>query len=262
VRPATREGASRLPRAFRFLALLSVAALAAPGAHADSGLYLTWNECAQGPSSAPNFDFSCAFETGFEELYCAFTLPQATGADVLGLVAVIDLQHSAAVLPDWWQLAKTGGCRSGFLGASADFAQNLECVDPWQGQAVSEVQAFSVGEPRGGANQLRIKAVCGVVPALARTLDATSMYYGLKLVIQNTFTTGAGQCSGCSGPACLVLNSIEVKRTVGAPGGDLFLQTPGAGNANWALWQGAQGADCALVPVKNVTWGRVKSLYR
>src|SRR3989442_9879639 len=124
--PSTREGARmRLPRASRFLAPLAVAALAAPRAHADAGLYLTWSECAISSVSTSNFDFVC-FESGFEELYCAFTLPQATGADVLGLVAVIDLQHSAAALPDWWQLAKTGGCRSGDLPASADFTRNSE----------------------------------------------------------------------------------------------------------------------------------------
>jgi hypothetical protein len=59
-----------------------------------------------------------------------------------------------------------------------------------------------------------------------------------------------------------VLNSIEVERTAGAPGGNILLQSPGPGNANWAQWNGGQGADCALVPVRKVTWGRVKGIYR
>lgn len=194
-------------------------------------------------------------------MFCAFQMPQATGPDVLGLIAVIDLQHSAPALPDWWQLAKSGACRSGNLSASADFTQNSECADPWNGDAVSEVQAFRPGEPRGGANQVRIVAVCGVVPELARSLDATSLYYALKLVIRNALTTGPARCAGCAQPACLVLNSIEVKRTTGAPGGDLFITMPGPNNGNWALWRGG-GPDCTMVPVKNVTWGRVKGIYR
>jgi len=188
-------------------------------------------------------------------------MPQATGPDVLGLIAVIDLQHSEPTLPDWWQLAKSGGCRSGNLSASADFTLNEECVDPWNGEAVSEGQAFRPGGPRGGANQVRFVAVCGVVPELARTLDAASMYYGLKLVIRNGLTTGPARCMGCLQPACLVLNSIEVKRTAGAPGGDILITMPGPGNANWALWRSG-GPDCTMVPVRNVTWGQVKGIYR
>jgi hypothetical protein len=63
-------------------------------------------------------------------------------------------------------------------------------------------------------------------------------------------------------PACLVLNSILVRRSPGAVGGDSFVSTPGPGDANRATWQGT-GADCSAVPVRRQsTWGAVKSLYR
>jgi hypothetical protein len=241
---------------------LALAALAPARACADAALYLAWNDCRPSGNAISNYDFSCDTEAGFEELFCAFSLPFATGADVLGVIAVLDLQHSAATLPDWWRLAKAGDCRSGYLSTSGDFTRNADCVDPWLGQAVAEVQGYDVGQPHGGAGQARIKVACGVVPSLARTLDATRVYYGIKLVIQNTYSTGSGVCAGCRETACLVLNSIEIKRTQGAPGGDLFLETPGPNQGNWARWQGGVGADCGLVPVHSVTWGRVKSLYR
>jgi hypothetical protein len=244
------------------LALAALAALAPPVARADAALYLTWNDCALSDEAISDFDFACDTEAGSEQLIAAFGVPFATGADVLGVVAVVDLQSAASTLPSWWRLAKVGDCRSGYLSVSGDFTLNPSCVDPWQGQAVAEVQGYDVGQPRGGANQVRIKVACGVVPALARTLDATSVYYAVRLTIQNTYATGAAACTGCRDGACLVLNSIEVERTQGAPGGDLFLQTPGSGNSNWALWRGAVGADCTLVPARNMTWGRVKSLYR
>src|SRR5438034_1277792 len=76
---------------------------------AQSGLYLTWSDCAQSGNSLSNFDSDCGTTAGFEELYCAFTVPQATGADVLGIVAVIDLQDSASPLPAWWHLEAAGG---------------------------------------------------------------------------------------------------------------------------------------------------------
>ena len=243
-------------------ALVTLSALAPRPARAEAALYLTWSDCGTSVNGTSDFAFDCTTELGFEELFCAFRMPFASGADVLGVVAVVDIQHEAATLPDWWRLAEVGDCRSGYLSASADFALNVDCVDPWVGLAVAELQAYNAGEPRGGTNQARIKAVAGVVPALARTLDAASVYYGIKLVIQNARSTGAALCAGCRGGACLVLNSIEVKRLAGAPGGDLFLATPGPMNGNWARWQGGVGVDCSLVPTRNMTWGRVKSLYR
>jgi hypothetical protein len=243
-------------------ALVTLSLPAPPVARAAEALYLTWNDCGPSPDGAPNFNFACDTEDGFEELFCAFRPPFATGADVLGIVAVVDIQHQTSPLPDYWRLAKTGDCRAGYLTASADFTLKAGCADPWQGQAVAEVQAYNEGEPRGGTNQARIKAAAGVTPDLARTLSATSDYYGVKLIFRNTRSTGSAACVGCLQGACLVLNSIEVKRVSGSPGGDLFIATPGPGNGNWARWQGGMTVDCSLVPVRTTTWGRVKSLYR
>ena len=242
--------------------LAALSTLAAPMARADSALFLNWTDCGPSANATSDYVFDCTTELGFEELFCSFRMPIATGADVLGVVAVVDLQTQGTTLPDWWRLAEFGDCRSGSLTASADFALKVDCVDPWAGQAVAELQAYNAGEPRGGSNQARIKAVCGVVPALARTLDATSVYYGIKLVINNARSTGAALCAGCRDAGCLVLNSIEFKRLAGAPGGDLVLTAPGPANANWARWQSGVGVDCSLVPTRNLTWGRIKSIYR
>lgn len=238
--------------------------LLAWGAPARAGgtIYLTWNDCAQNGVGVPSMDFLCDANTGQEDLYLAFTMPQATGADVEGIIAVVDIQHSAATLPEWWKLAESGGCRTRNLLASGDFSGNTTCTDPWQGRAAAEVQGYDVGSPRGGANQARIKVTCTSGPGFERTLDTLGMYYGVRLTLLNGLSTGSGACAGCLGSACLVLNSIEVIRTAGAPGGDLFISSPGPANANWALWQGGQGANCALVPARNLTWGRLKSLYR
>ena len=59
-----------------------------------------------------------------------------------------------------------------------------------------------------------------------------------------------------------MLNSVIVKRQPGTAGGDVILGEPGPGNANWATWQGGSGANCATVPARAVTWGRLKGLYR
>ena len=53
----------------------------APCARAQGALHLTWNDCALGSIQSSNHDFPCDTEQGLEELFCAFRMPQATGAD-------------------------------------------------------------------------------------------------------------------------------------------------------------------------------------
>lgn len=235
-------------------------ALAPTAAQGGSGLYLTWNDCALGSTASSNETFACDANTGQSALYCAFTMPQARDS-VLGVEVVVDLQHTAAAMPDWWRF-ESGGCRAGALNQSgADFTGETGCVDPWQGMAIGGIQSYNIGPPiHAGANQARIRAVAAVVSSLAASLNGTSMYYGFKIVITREKTQAPGPCSGCLGAACLVLNSVLVRRLPGSSG-DEFIQQPGPGNANWATWQGA-GADCAAVPVRRTTWGSLKSLYR
>ena len=94
---------------------------------------------------------------------------------------------------------------------------------------------------------------------VAVNLDATSTYYAARLILKNNLTVGTPSCAGCDQAACLVMNSIRIA----GPTGDIaFLQLPGSNGANWALWQGGQGANCAAVPVRNRAWGQLKGLYR
>ncbi|TMQ69683.1 MAG: hypothetical protein E6K80_10900 [Candidatus Eisenbacteria bacterium] len=80
-------------------------------------------------------------------------------------------------------------------------------------------------------------------------------------MFSNVATTGTGSCSGCGLDACLVLNSMWVRRVPGAPGGDVFVSAAAPDGGNMATWQGS-GADCAAVPTKPSSWGRIKALYR
>ena len=232
-----------------------------PGvASAQEALLLGWEECRL--TGLADEAFTCGANDQTIELFCAFRLPFGTGADVIGVEAVVDVQHSQAALPDWWLMAASGQCRSGALTAGADFSAVSACVDPWRGAATAEIQAFDIGMPRGGANQVRILAVAGLPSDSARTISASDVCYGVKIRIHTMKTNGPGSCVGCSDGACLVLNGITVRRLPGAPGGDLKLTIPAAGDGNRVTWRGGAGADCALVPVRAVTWGRIKSLYR
>jgi hypothetical protein len=245
------------------LAIVGVGGNPAP-AWADEALNLTWDDCPDGGGGSDD-PFLCNMNEGQHTLFLTFTLAQPlTG--VIGIESVVDLQSSDVTLPPWWELG-TGGCRFGIpvnLLADASFAGSTACANPWHGTPSSLIQGFTVGPPdHGVSNQARIKAVASVPSDSASDLAAGTAYYGLKIIIRNGQTTGGPLvCSGCLPPLCLVLNSILVRRVPGAPGGDVTLTTPGVGNGNWATWRGGAGANCALVPVRNRTWGQLKALYR
>lgn len=245
-------------------AALLALVLAPTAVGAGEGIFMTWNDCYLGGSSSFNRTFNCLTNGGESELYCAFTMPQAADK-VIAVEIVVDIQHSAATLPDWWHF-EAGGCREGLnLLAAADFPDKIACTDMWQGAvtpALAMVQGYIPTEPRGAASTARIKVAVSVLPEDAVTVDATSSYYAARIIIKHAKSSGDPSCAGCDAGACLVLNSILIGRLPGAPGGDYVLQIPGGGAGNWAHWQGGGGANCAAVPVRNRAWGQLKGLYR
>jgi hypothetical protein len=236
--------------------LVSLSLLFASRVRADDALFLNWDIC--GPSGSSQEVFDCSSNDGSEVLYCSFTLAQPLD-QVVGVEVVVDVSHSEDPLPAWWQMGP-GGCRFGDLSADGDPPSGTDCGDFWAGKWAGGLQGYLVGQPRGGTNQARIKVALSLLPADARTLSAGTLYDAARIVFGNQSTTGAGSCSGCGLDACLVLNSIWIKRLPGAPGGDVFLENPGAGG-NLATWQGT-GADCSAVPVHTASWGKIKALYR
>ena len=226
---------------------------------AAEGIYLTWDDCALPGGGGSVKTSSCDAEIGSNTLLCGLVMPSAIDS-VLDLEIVVDIQHEFPVLPDWWRFNQ-GACREGELAADTDFGPLFLCKDFWQTRAAGGVQSYAVGMPRGGTNQARIRVALNVPSDQPRSLNGTDMYYAARITLANV---GTSACSGCSGAACLVLNSILVKRPPrpeGAPSTDVLVTTPGPGGANWAFWQ-ATGPNCQAVPVMNRTWGEVKSLYR
>ena len=234
----------------------SVSFLAQSSIAADL-LTLTWDQC--GAAGTPTKTFDCDDNTPTHQLYLAFSLGQALD-DVVGIEAVVDIQHSAEVMPDWWRLG-VGGCRQGELDANGA-APVGECADFWLGEATDHgIQGYTVGQPRGAPNQARIKVALALLPGSARSLNANDVYFAARILLGTDRTTSTGACEGCSGAACLVLNSIILRRLPGAPGGDRFIQTASSAG-NLAVWQPGGGALCGTVPVRRNTWGQIKAIYR
>jgi hypothetical protein len=240
--------------------VLALVAVPAGAARAADGLYLSWNDCPLGASTSQDQAFACDVNSGQHELVVSFSLPQPADS-VLALEIAVDVQHADPTLPAWWQFGNVP-CRGGSLHADNQFGSRAACQDLWQGLGVGGLQSFTVGQPRGGLNQARMRLALAVLFDDMRTLSAGAVYYAARIAIDNVATAGPGSCDGCAGAACLVLNSIMVGRPPGSPSGNVLVESPGSAGSNWATWQGGAGANCQSVPARRRTWGQVKSLYR
>ena len=229
------------------------------GAAPIEALRLAWDDCPTASSASSNKNFSCDTNLGHASLFCAFSVAQPID-QIIGLEIVVDLQSSAATMPDWWQLGPFPSCRHDLLTASLDYSEASECEDP--GFVGALVQDYLVGEPRGLPSQARIKAVCYLPTPQVTSVGTDTTYHAVRLALSYDRTTSLNFCTGCAQPACLVLNSILVRRVEGASGGDVHLEPSGPGSSNWATWRGTGTSLCMSVPVRPVTWGQIKSLYR
>ncbi len=243
-------------RSIRLLSAGWLLCLWASCARAD-GLHLNWDECAEG--NGPSLKTSaCSSPLFFETLVSSFEL-SAPVDSVIGMEVVIDLVSDSATLPNWWRF-EPGGCNAGALVASADFSNLGACANPWNSTASGLVQAYRVGDPRGASNTARIVFTVFVLPSQQVSMTALTPYYAGILRLAHTRSAGANACAGCSARACLVLNSVQLLRQPGSLVEQVQVVASG-GTGHWAAWQGSS-ADCNLVPVRNRTWGAIKSSYR
>src|SRR5205814_2282887 len=135
------------------LALLLV--LAAAPARAAGGLALSWNDCSKDGAGTSLQSFACNTDFGSHLLYCSLVAPQPVDS-VLGVRIVIDLQVDAGSMPDWWRV-DPGGCRDGALQADVSFGALPTCRNMWLTNPSGGFQSYTVGMPRGGANQARLE---------------------------------------------------------------------------------------------------------
>ncbi len=220
-------------------------------------LRLTWDECPEGNAQTVK-QSSCNALFAVDPLVSSFVL-SAPVDSVIGMEVVVDLVTDSATLPDWWHY-EPGGCNAGALTATGDFSTIGACANPWNSTATGLVQAWWGGQPRGGANQARLIFTVFVAPADRVTMDAGNPYYAGVVRLTHARSSGPNACAGCTVPVCLVLNSIQLLRLSGASVEEVQV-VPSGGTGNWASWQSAT-ANCNLVPVRNRTWGAIKSSYR
>ena len=244
------------------LTLFAALSLTAP-AGAAPGIALAWDHCLSEGTGVQNKVFACNTNEGSNIMVGTFELTRTFEA-VVGAEIIIQLATASAAIPSWWDLFNPGSCRPSSLTAnSAANLADLTCPS-WGG---GDLQAFlaayckstgtCVDHPTA-ANQVRVKLVEAVPSNVPKTLSGGQPYFAFNLVLNHQNTVGAGSCAGCDVPVCIVLNSINVTSFAE----NRFISNPSAPGGNFVSWQGGGPGCPAATPVRNATWGSVKSLYR
>src|SRR5262249_26285008 len=115
-----------------------------------------------------------------------------------------------------------GGCRPTSLTMSVrQDPADVVCVDWSSRQAGGTVAGYNLL----ATNAADIVAVSAVPSIQAMDLTAGVEYFAFQLTVDHALTVGAGSCSGCNVPVCIVLNSITVDD---AGGGTRYLTLPAA----------------------------------
>lgn len=250
----------------RKLLSASVAAamlLVASSAFAVQGINLSWNDCAgEGTTGAQNKNFACGANTGTNILVTSWIM-DADLPSVSGNELVLDVLTTSNPMPSWWIFRDVGSCRQNAMGTNTTInAADVVCLDWAEGQSAGGIGAYSqeLGTIDGSLlNQHRRIKIAIAVPLPLKDLVMNQEYFSTNITINNTKTVGTGACAGCTEPVCIVFNSINITRPVGV--GDLKIGNAASAGSNICTWQGS-GPNCLSVPVRNVTWGSVKSLYR
>ena len=258
------------------LVLLSTASLLLCASLAHAQLNIAWNNCITQGTAAADKAYACDGSGNGPPFRAVMSFIAPANLDhFVAISAGLDVRSSSLpTLPDFWKLG-VGECRDGNFSFPISLTgigtgTTGVCRNPWAGGQLgggflysSETRITEIGPvPAPGWGRMTL--------ALARA-DEAQLIQGQQYVAGaftldtfNDVDSGTGVCAGCALPACIVFNSLELNQSVGSPGGDIIILT-GAAVRNFITWQGGAvgGNGCPLeVPVRNVTWGRVKSIYR
>ena len=264
----------------RYLLVLSIVVLAllAPQSARAGGVSLRWDNCYS-DGGVINKTFACDTNAGSERLVMSFVLDSPL-VNMSGVEARLAVVPASSTLPSWWQFKNTGTCRQSSLSLTlTPPAGSVNCTDWANGNATGGIGSYAASsEP--APNGMLVKLAAAVPPTALVTLAAGQEYVTGSLVIDHAKTTGTGACAGCDQPVCIVLDNLNL--TTPTLANNRFLIDPAFGaGGNFARWQNAQEANvqtegcgtgvpcyhtfsCELssTPVRNSTWGAVKSLYR
>lgn len=185
----------------RWLLLMCVSSfLAAP---VQAGINLSWDDC--GSAGASRKDFACNTNTGIPFRLIGSIVPNETMGGVVGAEATINVLGTQAQLPDWWKFGADACRGSTALGVSFDFQSDgpYTCTDPWESRAQG-MMTYTIMN----ATDARIRLATAMPEGESFRFESGTEYYVFRLNLGRSRTTATGACTGCSMPACLLLDRI------------------------------------------------------
>jgi len=249
------------------LAVLVMLAGAAPPAAGAPGLNFTWSP--DGRCMRPlvtNQNFTCnANDATF--IAVGSVEPSFSMTGFSGLEATINCQ-SEGPLPDWWQSFNPGSCRQTSASVRSTFVSGGGCYNLWSANTQGGIGAWQTAlypppmPPLApAANHLVIKLV--FIMATARSsLNASRVYEAFQLVVDTRRTvadpdSGVAACAGCGTGLTLTLDRVDLF------GDDNIYDTVSEEQISRCLtWQSSTAECWNAVPVRNTSWGAIKSFYR
>jgi hypothetical protein len=231
--------------------------LGAPGLASASQIKLRWDSC-WGDDGAVNRDFACNVNTGTDRLIASF-VPTRSHTGITLIESRVDITVAGGSVPDWWRFKNAGSCRISSLAASAALpASASACVDWAGGSALDVIASYVIfNSPVVRAS---VTVTSQLPDALATDMPANQEYFAFALNLNHQKSVGTGACAGCTLPACLGLQYVEVSTPTELADSYFAFSL----DSDWlANWQGGGVLGCQFTsPVRTSTWSSVKALYR
>ncbi len=239
------------------LALVMLTGFALPAHAAISGANLSWDDC--GLAGTESKTFACDVNTGTSfVLIGSYVAPEGSTL-ITGMEVVVDFGTTVTDMPSWWQFYTSGACRRTSLTASADFANYpySACRDLWGAQATGGVTVYV--QPFNNIScRSRLLMVFAWPSDAWAPVESGVEYYAFRIAITRDKTVGFGACGGCLAPVAILVSDIKLTQPAGV--GDYRIQN--SADRNYVSWQGGDPwQSCLYVPVRNSTWGAIKSQY-
>jgi len=250
--------------------VIALALAALPSMSFAQGIDMTWDDCSGGTPSNSKV-FNCAANANYN-LHFQFKLPTPLAAFV-SATAFVDYQNATGTpLAPFWRF-EGGGCQ---IAPTVDgliinddntaaavpagckvVAEGGDKEDPWEGigSGTESINAYGVDFRRPGNGYLVLldyRTAGDGVPLLG----APQNYWLFRI---NFRTVNRAACAGCADPGILLFQRLSLESNDGAP--TINLDNADKLGTCVSVNNGSVGL-CPVVPVRNTSWGQLKSLYR
>jgi len=216
------------------------------------GINLSWDEC--GSSGIATKSWTCDSDDGQAFKLVASVVAPANVQEVTAIEYQVDVE-AGVKLPEWWKHGLSVCRGDSAISLGFEFGTGVTPCADFTGGLWSNGMALD--SPSG--NRVRMRLFTFAPQGTPANLVEGSEYYVFTLQIRPARTTA---CAGCAIDACIVLNSLQFYQTP-VLNHDPLLVGAGAGGRNHVTWQSEKVLGCPnSTPVRNATWGTVKSLYR